>query len=97
MIEIEVDTLISIIICFLSSILLIALTVLVIKMINTLKKVDKVIDDVSVKSSKLDGVFNIVESVTDTVNSIGDKVSNSIVGMVSNIINRRKRKDDENE
>ena len=97
MVEIEVDTLISIIICFLSSILLIALTVLVIKMINTLKKVDKVIDDVSVKSSKLDGVFNIVESVTDTVNSIGDKVSNSIVGMVSNIINRRKRKDDENE
>ena len=57
---------------------------LCVKLIHTLTKVDKVIDDITVKSSKLDNLFNVIDTTADAVNS----VSNSIVGWVTTTINR---------
>ena len=74
----------SIMIYFLASILLIVMIALCVKLIHTLTKVDKVIDDITVKSSKLDNLFNVIDTTADAVNS----VSNSIVGWVTTTINR---------
>ena len=43
-------------------ILVIVLIILGIRAIKTLEKVDKIVDDINYKSSKLDGVFNIIDT-----------------------------------
>lgn len=76
--------------------LIVIFIILGIKLIKTLKKVDEVIDDVSSKMNKVDGVFNIIDKTTDYASSISDK----IIGVVSNFINvliRRKKGNDEDE
>ena len=80
----EANIFFSIMIYFLASILLIVMIALCVKLIHTLTKVDKVIDDITVKSSKLDNLFNAIDTTADAVNS----VSNSIVGWVTTTINR---------
>ena len=80
----EANIFFSIMIYFLASILLIVMIALCVKLIHTLTKVDKVIDDITVKSSKLDNLFNVIDTTADVVNS----VSNSIVGWVTTTINR---------
>lgn len=80
----EANIFFSIMIYFLASILLIVMIALCVKLIHTLTKVDKVIDDITVKSSKLDNLFNVIDTTADAVNS----VNNSIVGWVTTTINR---------
>ena len=80
----DVNIFFSIMIYILASILLIVLISLCIKLIHTLTKVDRVIDDITVKSSKLDNLFNVIDTTADAVNS----VSNSIVGWITNLFNR---------
>ena len=80
----EANIFFSIMIYFLASILLIVMIALCVKLIHTLTKVNKVIDDITVKSSKLDNLFNVIDTTADAVNS----VSNSIVGWVTTTINR---------
>lgn len=80
----EANIFFSIMVYFLASILLIVMIALCVKLIHTLTKVDKVIDDITVKSSKLDNLFNVIDTTADAVNS----VSNSIVGWVTTTINR---------
>ena len=80
----EANIFFSIMIYFLASILLIVMIALCVKLIHTLTKVDKVIDDITEKSSKLDNLFNVIDTTADAVNS----VSNSIVGWVTTTINR---------
>ena len=80
----EANIFFSIMIYFLATILLIVMIALCVKLIHTLTKVDKVIDDITVKSSKLDNLFNVIDTTADAVNS----VSNSIVGWVTTTINR---------
>lgn len=80
----DVNIFFPIMIYVLSSILLIVLIALSLKLIHTLTKVDRVIDDIEKKSSKLDRLFDVIDTTADAVNS----VSNSIVGWVTNLINR---------
>ena len=54
----------------LGAILLIVLIILCLKVIGTLKKVDKVVDDVENKVGKLDGVFSIIDKSTDAVSLV---------------------------
>ena len=82
---------------FLAIVLYIALIVLVIvfivlgiKLIKTLGKVDNVIDDVSGKMNKVDGLFNIIDRTTDYASSISDKIIGGITSFV-NILFKRKR------
>ncbi len=80
----DVNIFFPIMIYVLASILLIVLIALSLKLIHTLTKVDRVIDDIEKKSSKLDRLFDVIDTTADAVNS----VSNSIVGWVTNLINR---------
>lgn len=80
----DVNIFFPIMIYILASILLVVLIALCLKLIHTLTKVDKVVDDISMKSSKLNNLFDIIDHTADAVNS----VSNSIVGFITNTINR---------
>lgn len=80
----DVNIFFPIMIYILASILLVVLIALCLKLIHTLTKVDKVVDDINVKSSKLNNLFDIIDHTADAVNS----VSNSVVGFITNTINR---------
>ncbi|MBQ9072044.1 MAG: hypothetical protein IJY25_02690 [Bacilli bacterium] len=68
--------------------LIIIFIILGIKLIRTLKKVDSIIDDVNVKMTKVNGVFDIIDKTTDYAANISDKV----ISVISNFINVLLRK-----
>ena len=76
-------------------VLVIALIVLVIKAINTLGKVDRTLDDINEKSSKLDGMFHIIDSTTDAVVGLSDRIVSFIAGSIEGLLTRKKGKKDE--
>ena len=74
--------------------LVIALIVLVVKVINTLKKVDLILDDVNQKMVKVDGLFNVIDNMTDYAASLSDRIIGGITNFI-NLIFRRKKGNDE--
>ena len=70
-------------------ILVIVLIILTIKAIKTLIKVDKVIDDINEKSSKLDGVFNIIDTTTSVALDMSDALATFIKSGIENIFRKR--------
>ena len=93
-----VNTVFPIILYILGAVLLIALIVLVIKCMSTLKKINHVVDDVSEKAGKLDGVFNMIDNTTDVISSISDKLIDFITGAITGIFaHKRKKKVEDNE
>ncbi len=75
--------------------LVIALFVLVVKLINTLKKVDLLLDDVNRKMVKVDGLFNIIDNMTDYAASLSDKIIGGITNLINLLIRRRKGRDED--
>ena len=79
----------------LGAILLIVLIILCLKVIGTLKKVDKVVDDVENKVGKLDGVFSIIDKSTDAVSLVSDKIIDFVSSAVMKIFSRKTNKKEE--
>lgn len=86
-----------ILIYFLLIILLIIGIILGIRAIQTINKVDRVVEDVNEKVQSLNGFFNIIDFTTDKIVSITDKVVEGISGFIGNVFKRRHTKDDEEE
>ncbi len=86
-----------IIIYFLVIILIIISMALGIKLIITLKKVDSIIDDINSKIQSFNGVFDVIDVVTDKIASLSDAFVSFIINIFSKIVNRKKKeeKDDE--
>lgn len=78
-----------IILYLLGSILLIVLIVLGLKLIKTLGRIDYLIDDVNYKSSKLNGVFDIVDNTADALASVSDMAVGFLTKTVRNMIHRK--------
>ena len=76
---------------FLGSILLVVLIILGVKLIITMNKIENVVDDISTKVKSLNGLFSIIDTTTDKLALLSDRV----VDVVSSIIRRVfKRKED---
>lgn len=84
----------SIILYTLGSILLVASTVLVIMVIQTVKKINKVVDDIDNKSKKLNGVFDIVDNAADTLAVFSDKIVGLIVNLITGLFSRKNKKEE---
>jgi len=84
----------SVILYVLGSILLITLIIFVIKLMKTLKKVDAAIDDYNEKSKKLDGLFSIIDTATDTISAVSDKLVGVVIKGISGLFKRKKKEDD---
>jgi uncharacterized protein YoxC len=91
------QTILPIIIYFLLIILIIIGIILGIRAIQTLNKVDRVVDDVNDKVQSLNGFFNIIDFTTDKIVSITDKVVEGISGLIGNVFRRRHTEKDEEE
>ncbi len=91
------NTFLPIVIFILLIILLIIGIILGIRAIQTLNKVDKVVDDVNDKVQSLNGFFNLVDFTTDKIVSITDKVVDGISGLIGNVFKRKHTNEDEEE
>lgn len=78
-------------------ILVLVLIILVIKVIKTLKNVNVVVEDLNSKIKTLDGLFNAIDTTTEALSNIGDKVSGVISNGLNTILSFRKNKDKKEE
>lgn len=89
----NVHAIFPVILYILLSILLVALIVLTIRIITTLKRVDAAIDDYNEKSKKLNGLFEIIDSTTDTISSLSDRLVNIVINGISSLFIKKKKKE----
>lgn len=87
----------SVILYAVLTILVVVLIIFVIRLIKTLGKVDKVVEDVNAKVNKLNGVFNIIDTTTDTLALFSDKITDFAVTKISNLFTKKKKEEDGNE
>ncbi len=79
----------------LGSVLLVVLIILAYRLIKTLDKVDRVVDDVELKTRKLNGLFNVIDNTADGLSNISDALVNLITNAIANVFNKKKKKKDE--
>lgn len=93
---INANTFLLILLGILCSILLVILIILSIKLIYTVDRVNKVMDEVNIRISKFDKAFNIVDIITDNMALVSDKLVDGISGLIRKIITKKeKRKEEE--
>ena len=76
----------------LGSILLVVLIILGIKLIQTVDRANAILDDLEEKSKSLNGLFTVVDNVSNAIAVVGDRVVDGIAGMVSSFFHKRKKK-----
>ena len=78
-----------VILYILGAILLVALILLTIKLTITIHKIDKVVDNITEKVTALDGLFSVVNAVSNKFTFITDKVVNIIYSLIEKITKRK--------
>lgn len=78
-----------VILYILGAILLSALIVLTVKLIITMNKIEKVVDNITVKVQTLDTLFDMIGLVTGKFTSITDKVVDTIALLIEKIFKRK--------
>ena len=86
------QTFLPIIIYILLIILLIVGIILGIRSIQTLNKVDKVVDDVNDKVQSLNGFFNLIDYTTDKLALFSDKFVNIISSVIKKVFVKKGEK-----
>lgn len=84
----------QILLYLLGSILLVVLIILGIKLIITMNKIEVVVDDISIKVGKLNGLFSVIDATTDKLSILSDKMVDAVSVLIRKIFRRKKRKDD---
>ena len=92
---IDASTFLLIILYILGSILLVALIVLVLKLINTITRINLMIDEVDKRVAKFDRIFRVADVLTDNMALVSDKLVDGISGMIRNVFKRKKGKEDD--
>lgn len=93
------NAVLPIVIYVLLIVLIIVGIVLGVKLIITMNKVEKVVDDVQGKISALDSMFNIIEITSGKITGVFERVIDFVSGIVERLfLGRRERneKDEEN-
>ncbi len=89
------QALLPVILYSLGIVLVIVLIILGLKAIETLTKMNALIDDAQNKLNSLNGFFNIMDTVTDKVSVITDTVVSTVTSVITSIFKKRKKKKEE--
>ena len=92
---VDINSFLLTILYILGSVLLVVLIVLSIKLVNAVNKVDNIIKQTEIRLGKIDRVLNIVDTVTDSMALVSDKIVDSISGLVKKVFVRNKRKEED--
>ena len=74
-------------------VLVIVFIVVGIKLIKTLSRIDKTLDDVNSKMNRIDKAFDVMGKHANFVDSISDKIISAITMLLKKIIDKRKGND----
>lgn len=74
------------------SVLIVVLIVLGIRLLDTVNRVNKLLDDVEKKMDSMNGLFNVMDFVTTKATIVTDTIASTIMGAVSNLVKKRKQK-----
>lgn len=84
-----------IILYFLGAVLLVVVIILITKLISTVDKVNILLDDIEDKSQSLNGLFDAISRIGDTLSAANNRVTGFIAGIASKLFKqKRKRKKD---
>lgn len=86
-----------IVLYLLGSVLLVILIILSIKLIHTIDKTNKILDDAYNKTKSLNGIFDAIDSITDTLSSISDSMVGAVTSAIGRIFYRKKKEKNEEE
>ena len=86
----------TIVLYTLGSILLIVLIILGIKLIITMDKIKKLVDNINTKVDSLHGLFSVIDFTTDKLTNIGDKVVEAITYFIKKF-SKKKEEEIDNE
>ena len=86
-----------ILVYFLGSILLVVLIILGIKLIQTVDRANSILDDLEEKAKSLNGFFNVIDSFSNTIAVVGDRIIDGVTGLISSFFHKRKKKKEEEE
>lgn len=81
----------------LAIILVIVFIVLGIKLIKTINKTNEILEDVEKKTKSLDGMFHVIDGVTDTLSVFSDTLVSGITNIIGKLLPKRKKKKEKNE
>ena len=84
----------SIVLYILGSLLLLVLIVLCIKLVFTVDKTNRLLDDIQGKSKSLDGLFKGIDKFTDGMNRVSTTVVSSLLKLVGGVMKNRKSKEE---
>ncbi len=84
-----------VILYILAIVLVCVFIVLGIKLIRTVDKTNDILEDVERKTKSLNGLFNVIDGVTDTLAVFSDTVVASITGIIGKIFPKRKKKEND--
>ena len=76
-------------------VLVIVLIVLGLKAIETLNKMNLLIDDAQAKLDSMNGFFNIMDMMTSKASIITDTLVSTITGIITGLTKKRKKKKEE--
>lgn len=91
----SVNDVLPVVLYILGSILLVVLIILGVKLINTLNKIEDVVDDISKKANSLNGLFSIIDNTTDKLALLSNKMVDGIAFIIKRLFKPKKRKEDE--
>lgn len=86
------EKVLPIIIYFLLIVILIVGIILIIKLIQTMNKVDKVVEDVNHKVQSLNGFFQVIDFTTDRIVGLSDKIVDLVSNGIDRLINMKSKK-----
>lgn len=79
----------------LGSILLIVLIILGIKLINTMNRIDLVVEDINKKVTSLNGLFTMIDATTDKLSLLSDRLVDGVTLLVKKIFKPKNRKEED--
>lgn len=90
---INIDTLLRIIIYISCIILLIIGIILEIRLLRLTDKADRLLTTIENKINSLNGIFNIIDRTTTSIELIGNKVIDKVGSLFTKIFKRKKEED----
>lgn len=90
-----INDVLPVVLYLLGSVLLVTLIILTIKLIITMNKIEKVVDNITVKVHTLDELFNVIGLVTGKITTITDRVVDSVALLIEKVFKGKGEKSNE--
>lgn len=72
--------------------LLVVLIILGLNLVKTVQKTNILLDDIEKKSQSLNGVFESVDNISNSLTKAGDRILDGLTNYVTGLFSRRKKK-----